>query len=164
KYETFLKQMDDRLNALLGANGAIYAVRRSKVVPIPGDTLVDDLVLPLLMWLNTACDVVYDAAVLASEETPADVASEVKCLRRIGAGGFQSLRVLWPLLSPARGWIAFTFASHKVLRWVCPFLLLRALALNLTRAAHPVYRSTLWLQGLLYGAAGAGAIAPGSGV
>jgi glycosyltransferase involved in cell wall biosynthesis/cellulose synthase/poly-beta-1,6-N-acetylglucosamine synthase-like glycosyltransferase len=164
KYETFLKQMDARLNALVGANGAIYALRRSQFVSIPGDTLVDDLVLPLLVRMSAGCNIVYDQAALAFEETAADVSGEFKRRRRIGAGGFQSLRVLWPLLSPARGWIAFTFMSHKVLRWLCPFMLLGALALNLTLAAHPMYRSTLWLQGLLYLAAGAGAIAPGSGV
>src|SRR5262249_7313669 len=164
KYETFLKQMDARLDALVGANGAIYAVRRSQAVPIPRDTLVDDLVLPLSMRLSTGCDIVYDQSVLAFEETAADVASEFKRRRRIGAGGVQSLRVLWPLLSPARGWIAFTFASHKVVRWLCPFLLLGALALNLALAAHPVYRSTLWLQVLFYIGACIGAFAPGSNV
>jgi glycosyltransferase involved in cell wall biosynthesis/cellulose synthase/poly-beta-1,6-N-acetylglucosamine synthase-like glycosyltransferase len=164
KYETFLKRMDARLDALVGANGAIYAIRRSRFVPIPCDTLVDDLVLPLLMRLNAGCDIVYDQAVLAFEETAADVAGEFKRRRRIGAGGFQSLRVLWPLLWPSRGWIAFTFLSHKVLRWLCPFLLLGALALNLPLAGNPLYRSTLWLQALLYVGACAGAMAPGSGV
>lgn len=163
RYESFLKQMDARLNALVGANGAIYAVRRSQFVPIPGDTLVDDLVLPLLMRLHRRRDIVYDRAVLAFEETAADVTSEFKRRRRIGAGGFQCLRVLWPLLSPARGWIAFTFMSHKVTRWLCPFLLVGAVALNLPLAAHPLYGVTLSVQALLYITAGLGAIVPGSG-
>ena len=139
KYETFLKQMDARLNALLGANGAIYALRRRQFIPIPGDTLVDDLVLPLLIRLNSGCDIVYDEAVVAFEETPPDLGSEFRRRRRIGAGGCQSLRVLWPLLSPTRGWIAFTFLSHKVLRWICPFLLLGALALDRCSQRHPRY-------------------------
>ena len=49
---------------------------------------------------------------------------------RIGAGGFQSIGMLWPLLSPANGWVAFTFLCHKILRWVCPFFLLAALVAN----------------------------------
>src|SRR5262249_20630260 len=149
-------------NALLGGNGAIYAVRRSRLVPIPAGTLIDDLVLPLLMRLNTACDIVYEPAAVAFEETAAGVATEVKRRPPHACGGVQSLQVLWPLLSPARGWIAFTFMSHKVLRWLCPFLLLGALVHNSILATHAGYRSALWLQGLLYGAACAGAIAPGT--
>ena len=163
KYETFLKRMEARLNALVGANGAIYAIRRSHTVPIPDGALVDDLVLPLLMRLRAGGDLAYDHAALAFEDTTGNVAGEFKRRRRIGAGGFQSLRVLWPLLSPARGWIAFTFMSHKVSRWLCPFLLLGGLAFNLVLVAHPLYRTTLSLQGLFYAAACAGAVATGSG-
>jgi glycosyltransferase involved in cell wall biosynthesis len=164
KYETFLKQMDARLNALLGANGAIYALRPRQFIPIPGDTLVDDLVLPLLIRLNSGSDIVYDEAVVAFEETPPDLGSEFRRRRRIGAGGCQSLRVLWPLLSPTRGWIAFTFLSHKVLRWICPVLLIGALVLDAVLARHPRYGFALSLQVLFYVAAAAGAMTRGSGV
>ena len=119
--KTFLKTMDARLNALLGANGAIYALRRNLFTPMPDGTLVDDFVLPLLSGCTLCASIVYDRAILAHEENARQISSEFRRRSRIGAGGFQSLSVLWPLLSPARGWIAFTFFSHKVLRWVCPF-------------------------------------------
>jgi glycosyltransferase involved in cell wall biosynthesis len=164
KYETFLKQMDARLNALLGANGAIYALRRSLFVPMPDDTLVDDLVLPLLIRLNTGRDIVYDRTIVAHEETPADIGSEFKRRSRIGAGGFQSLSVLWPLLSPARGWIAFTFVSHKLLRWLCPFLLLGAVVMNALLLGHGAYRIAFAMQAALYVTAAAGSVVPGSSV
>jgi glycosyltransferase involved in cell wall biosynthesis len=164
RYETFLKQMDARLNALLGANGAIYALRRSLFVPMPEDTLVDDLVLPLLIRLHTGRDIVYDRTIVAHEETPADMGSEFKRRSRIGAGGFQSLSALWPLLSPARGWIAFTFVSHKVLRWLCPFLLVGAVLMNMLLLGHAGYRLTFAMQTALYAMAAAGSVVPGSGV
>ena len=44
---------EGRLGALLGANGAIYAIRRSEFSGINGDTIVDDLVIPLVMHLRT---------------------------------------------------------------------------------------------------------------
>jgi glycosyltransferase involved in cell wall biosynthesis len=164
RYETFLKQLDARLNALVGANGAIYALRRSLFAPMPDATLVDDLVLPLLIRLRTGRDIVYDSGIVAYEETPGNLRAEFRRRSRIGAGGFQSLHVLWRLLSPARGWIAFTFASHKVLRWVCPFLLLGALACNIVLLHDgSLYRIALFAQGVLYVAAAAGAIAPGAG-
>jgi len=43
RYETFLKQCEGRLGALLGCNGAIYAVRRSGFPRVPAGTIVDDL-------------------------------------------------------------------------------------------------------------------------
>src|SRR6516165_901545 len=48
QYETFLKQCEGRLGALLGANGAIYAIRKELYSPIPNDTIIDDFVIPLL--------------------------------------------------------------------------------------------------------------------
>src|SRR5262245_23212365 len=59
-YETFLKQNESRLGALLGANGAIYAIRRSCYHPIPDGTIVDDFVIPLLAKLRTGCAIIYD--------------------------------------------------------------------------------------------------------
>ena len=162
QYETFLKQMDARLGALLGANGAVYALRRRLFTLIPADTLVDDLVLPLMMRLKSGCELVYDESVIAHEETPSDFGSEFRRRKRIGAGGFQSLRVLWPLLSPTHGWIAFTFASHKLLRWLCPFLLAGAVALNIALVHHGPYAVALGTQAFFYLLAAAGAVVPGS--
>lgn len=164
KYETFLKRMDARLGALLGANGAVYTLPRRLFTPLPADTLVDDLVLPLLVRMNAGCELVYDESAIAHEETPSGLGAEFKRRCRIGMGGFQSLTVLWPLLLPSRGWIAFTFLSHKVLRWTCPFLLLAALALNLLLVREPAYRLLLITQVLFYTVAAVGAALPGASV
>ena len=103
RYETFLKQMDARLGALLGANGAVYAIRRRLSTPMPANTLVDDLVLPLMMRLNSGCGLVYDDSAIAHEETPADVGAEFRRRARIGTGGFRSLtRALAAAVTSAR--------------------------------------------------------------
>ena len=73
RYENFLKTCEGKLGALLGANGAIYAIRRSRFVPIPTDTIIDDFVLPLLIRLRHGQRIVYDREAIAEEETPADV-------------------------------------------------------------------------------------------
>jgi glycosyltransferase involved in cell wall biosynthesis len=162
RYETFLKQMDARLGALLGANGAVYAIRRRLFTPMPANTLIDDLVLPLMMRLNSGCELVYDQSAIAHEETPADVAAEFQRRARIGTGGFRSLTVLWRLLSPARGWIAFTFASHKLLRWMSPFLLVGAAVANLALVYRQPYAMVFCAQAVFYSIAAAGAVVPGS--
>jgi cellulose synthase/poly-beta-1,6-N-acetylglucosamine synthase-like glycosyltransferase len=131
KYETFLKSCEGRLGALLGANGAIYAIRKGLYAPIPAETIVDDFVIPLLARMRTGASIVYDERAIAREETPPDMASEFHRRSRIGAGGYQSIGMLWKLLDPRQGWVAFAFLSHKILRWSCPFFLLGLLASNI---------------------------------
>lgn len=163
RYENFLKSCEARLGALLGANGAIYAVRRAAYVPIPPDTIVDDFVIPLLARITRGRRLVYDAEAVAREETPSGIADEFKRRARIGAGGFQSLRLLWPLLSPRHGWLAFAFLSHKIARWFCPFFLLALLVANAALATHPFYLAALAAQAAFYIAAWAGGRARGTG-
>jgi len=160
KYETFLKRCESRLGALLGSNGAIYALRRSVLDPLPADTIVDDFVIPLRAALKTGCRIVYDAMAVAHEETPPGLGDEFRRRSRIGAGGFQSLGLLWPLLDPRRGWLAFTFFSHKVLRWLGPFLLAGALLGSLLLSAQPFYRGCLLAQVVFYTLAAGGVLLP----
>jgi cellulose synthase/poly-beta-1,6-N-acetylglucosamine synthase-like glycosyltransferase len=126
KYETFLKKCEARLGALLGANGAIYAIRRERYVPIPPGTIVDDFVIPLLSKLRKGGTIGYDSQALAFEESAADLNAEFGRRCRIGAGGFQSLSLLWPLLDPRKGFLMGMLASNLILilsadpawRWV----------------------------------------------
>src|SRR5262249_52470329 len=60
--------------------------------------------------------------------------------------GFQSIGLLWSLLDPRHGWVAFTFLAHKVLRWLCPFAMIGVLFSNLLLAGEPLYRSILLAQ------------------
>jgi cellulose synthase/poly-beta-1,6-N-acetylglucosamine synthase-like glycosyltransferase len=150
KLENLLKTSEARLGGLLGANGAIYAIRRAWFQPIPSSTIIDDFVLPLRMRLQHGCAIRYDRDALAFEETSPDVWAEFRRRLRIGAGGFQSLAWLRGLLWPGRGWIAFTFFSHKVLRWLCPFFLLGTLFSNLFLLGQVFYQVTFLGQLLFY--------------
>jgi cellulose synthase/poly-beta-1,6-N-acetylglucosamine synthase-like glycosyltransferase len=143
RYETFIKRSEGRLGALLGANGAIYAIRRDVYTPIPNDVLIDDLVIPLLARLRTGCAITYDADAVAHEETAPDFGHEFRRRSRIGAGGFQSMGLLWRLLDPRQGWVALTFFSHKILRWLGPFFLIGMVATNLFLLDWTIFR---WLM------------------
>jgi cellulose synthase/poly-beta-1,6-N-acetylglucosamine synthase-like glycosyltransferase len=102
------------------------------------------------MRLQHRCAIRYDREALAYEETSPDVWAEFRRRLRIGAGGFQSLAWLGGLLWPGRGWIAFTFFSHKVLRWLCPFFLLGTLFSNLFLLGQVFYQVTFLGQLLFY--------------
>ena len=163
KYETFLKSCEAKLGALLGANGAIYAIRRDQYVAISPTTIVDDFVIPLLAQQRTGCKLIYEREAIAREETPANVAAEFHRRSRIGAGGFQAIGMLWRMLNPLRGWVAFSFLSHKVLRWLCPFFLLGMIVTNVALAAlGPMLYVRLFIaQILFYVIAAIAAVVPG---
>lgn len=158
RYETHLKRCESRLGALLGANGAIYAIRRGSFPDLPSRTAVDDFTIPLLVKLRSGCRTVYDGDAVAHEDSAPDLAGEFGRRARIGAGAFHALGTLWPLLGPQYGWTAFAFWSHKVLRWVCPFLMIGALVTGIALAAIPLYRDLIIVQGLFYCLCAAGAL------
>lgn len=150
KYETFMKKCESRLGALLGSNGAIYAIRKSLFQGIPTNTIIDDFLIPLLARKRSGCRVIYDRDAVATEETPARLTSEFHRRTRIGAGGFQSMVWLRGLLSPRHGWVSFTFLSHKILRWLCPFALLMAFVTNLLLCRHSAFMYLFVAQVVFY--------------
>jgi cellulose synthase/poly-beta-1,6-N-acetylglucosamine synthase-like glycosyltransferase len=164
KYETFLKSCESRLGALLGSNGAIYAIRRELFEGIPPDTVLDDFVIPLLARMRTGKRIIYDPQARADEQTPKGIRQEFKRRTRLGAGGFQCIGLLRELLHPRHVWTTFTFWSHKVLRWGCPFLLLAALVANVVLAAvgGPMYAALLAGQFLFAALAILGTRLPGA--
>lgn len=162
RYETFLKSCEGRLNGLLGANGALYAIRRSLFRPLPAGTIVDDFVIPLHAKLLGNFRLVYDREATAIEETAAHLRAEFGRRARIGVGGWQALGTLWPLLSPRYGWTAFTFWSHKILRWACPFLMIGAVLSSVVLSASPVYAAAALAQVTFYGLCGVASLAPAS--
>jgi len=121
---------------------------------------VDDFVIPLQAKLRTGCTIIYEYGAVAWEETPPNIGAEFSRRSRIGAGGFQSISLLWRLLDPRRGWIAFTFLSHKVCRWFCPFFLVGALACNLALLGLAFYGYCLLGQLSFYSCSLLGALVP----
>ena len=116
---------------------------------LPPSTIVDDFVIPLRI-LDQGYRVLYEPEAVASEETTEDYGKEFGRRARIAAGNFQSLGLVPGLLSPLRGFPAFAFWSHKVLRWCAPALMLVALVANLLLLDQPFYRVTLAAQVLFY--------------
>jgi len=138
RYETLLKFLESRLNMLVGANGALFAIRRSLFTPIPADGIVEDLLIALKVRA-AGHHVVYDPEAIAWEDVACDTRQEFKRRVRIGAGNFHALRHAWRLLSPRAGSVAFAFWSHKVCRWTVPFALLAAQISAAALARDPVY-------------------------
>ena len=127
KLETWLKTREGAEGALLGANGAIYALKADLWTPCPPDTLVDDFFIPMRLLMK-GHKVVYAPKAIAEEDLPPKLEDEFGRRIRIGAGNFQALVRCLPLLNPRKGLAAWVFFSHKVLRWLGPFLMISLLA------------------------------------
>ena len=154
-YESWIKVYEGKRGAVMGANGGLYAIRRRLFTPLPSSTIVDDFVIAMRI-LASGQKVVYESDALAFEETTEDYQKEFKRRSRISAGNFQSLTFVPQLLSPACGFRAFAFWSHKVLRWFAPALMAVAFAANLFLLAVPPYRLLFAAQVVFYGLALAG--------
>jgi hypothetical protein len=50
KYERWIRKNLSRLDSVLGATGAVYAMRSRLMRPLPPETLIDDIYLPLLAF------------------------------------------------------------------------------------------------------------------
>ncbi len=125
KYENVLKRWEGQIGALLGVNGAIYAIRKDLWEPIPANSIVDDFLIGMRIHLKGLA-LLFDEKAIANEESAPSIGAEFHRRARIGAGGFQSLCWLSSLLSPKYGYTAFAFWSHKVARWLCPAFLATA--------------------------------------
>jgi len=162
RYENRLKEWEGKLGALLGANGAIYAIRKKLYQPIPPQTIVDDFVIGMRIH-QSGSQLLYEKEAIAREETAPTINDELQRRTRIGAGAFQSLTWLWRLLLPRHPLVSWAFWSHKVLRWFCPAFMVIALVSNFLLAQTPLYQALLAMQGIFYTVAvwGSFSILPG---
>ena len=153
KYECALRLMESRLGSTLTASGALYAIRRSCFVPLPPDTILDDFVLPMNAR-RRGYRVLYDPEAIGLEVAPESVAGEFVRRVRLAAGSFQALPQL--LRASLGGFSFFAFLSHKVLRWLLPFLLIGLLLSNVFLLARIGYGLFFGAQVLLLLLAAAG--------
>ena len=128
RYEMSLRLMEARLGATLTASGAIYALRRACYRPLTPDDLIDDFVVPMRAR-TLGVLVVFDPEAQAIEFAAESVRDEFTRRVRIATGSFRALREL--VRVPLAPLASLAFFSHKLLRWVLPFLLLGLFAANL---------------------------------
>jgi cellulose synthase/poly-beta-1,6-N-acetylglucosamine synthase-like glycosyltransferase len=157
RYEKWIKQLEDGLHSIIGANGSIFAVRRELYEPLPSG-VDDDFVEPLICY-RKGYKIVYEPEAV-SEETDipaADLGTEFRAKRRVVLRGLQSLGHVSGLLDPSRhGWLAFQLFSHKIMKWCVPFFMAGAFATSILLARDPFFAALLTAQSLFYAGAAAG--------
>lgn len=152
-YECMLRLMEARLGATLTASGAIYALRRRCFAPLPADTLVEDLLVPMNAR-RAGYRVLYDPEAVATDFAASTVAGEFTRRVRVATGSFRILTYLLRIrLGPMT---TFAFVSHKLLRWILPFNLIGLLVASAILSRRQFYGTVLLAQVLFYTWAGLG--------
>ena len=150
RYEKFLRKRESEIGSMLGATGAIYAIRKSLFPErLPADILVDDMYIPLAI-ISNGYRAIFESEARAYDRVSERSAEEFKRKVRTLAGNYQIFMHFPKLFIPFKSPIAWQLFSHKFLRLVVPFFLLGIFFLNLFLLSQPFYLFSFVLQVLFY--------------
>ena len=119
RYERWLQQAESDIGSMIGADGALYAIRRRLFVPRAEDTILDDMAIPMSI-VRAGGRVVFEPAARAQEPGVESAMEEFSRKTRVVAGAMQFLArsdSSVPLSAPQ---VILSLVSHKALRWMSP--------------------------------------------
>ena len=152
RYEKAIRAAEGRVDSTIGATGAIYAIRRALFEPIPEDTLLDDVLIPLRV-VRRGYRVVFEPEARAYDGASSTALQEFVRKTRTIAGMFQLMAREGWLLNPLQNRLWFETISHKVLRVALPMFHVSVLASNIVLADSAFFGMTLAVQVIFYAAA-----------
>ena len=139
RIEKRVRELEAASDSVVGATGAIYAVRRELLQAVPPGTILDDVYLPMEV-VRQGKRVIFDARARAWDLPNLGAAREFSRKVRTLSGNYQLVQ-LAPWLLSRENPIRFEFVSHKLMRLAIPFALAALLL------------SSLFLDGFFYRAA-----------
>ncbi|MBT5379100.1 MAG: glycosyltransferase family 2 protein [Opitutae bacterium] len=152
KMEKSLRYAESQVDSCIGCTGAIYALRKEFFQPIPEDTLLDDVIIPLQATHNGK-RILFEPDAKAFDPQRLDPAVEKLRKARTLAGNFQMLFRYPGWLFPRENRLWWKLFSHKYSRLLTPVSLMFALIGSwLSRDATP-YQFFLGIQMFFYGLA-----------
>lgn len=147
RIEKRIRELESLSGSVIGATGAVYAVRRRLLTAIPAGTILDDVYIPMQV-VRQGKRVIFDSRAhawdVADQGTRREFARKVRTL----SGNYQLLQLLPWLLSGTNP-VRFELISHKLLRLLVPLALLGTLASCMFLPA-PFYRFVLLVQITFY--------------
>jgi biofilm PGA synthesis N-glycosyltransferase PgaC len=157
RYEKHLRRLESAVGSVLGATGAIYALRRSLWQPLPEGAILDDVLAPMRAVLSGS-RIVFEPRAQAYDSPSRDSRAERRRKIRTLAGNVQILwfepRLLIPVVNP----VWFQYVSHKLGRLLVPYAMVGAFVASAALApVHPFYLFVLLVQCLFYADAAYGA-------
>lgn len=139
RLEEAIKRIESETVGVIGVDGAMFMIRRSLHRP-PPPHLIDDLYLSLRILIagsrvHSANHVqVYERSAVGADE-------EKQRKRRIACQAANVHRALWPELRQMPLRHRYAYLSHRIMKWLTPFLLAGAMLSAL--AAFALYWGSL---------------------
>lgn len=148
RLEKQIRELESASGSVVGATGAIYAVRRALLEPLPAGTILDDVLTPMRV-VRHGQRVLFEPNARAWDSP--DLGSDREFRRKVRtlSGNYQLLQFA-PWLMTGQNLIRFEFVSHKLMRLVVPFALL-ALLIASFFLTGVFYRTALVAQLVFYG-------------
>lgn len=160
RYEKAIRRAEAGFHSVPGVTGAIYAIRRQAYRPIPADTILDDVEIPMVA-MAAGGRVVFDHRAMAYDMPSRNASLERVRKTRTLAGNFQLLSRHPSWVLPGGHPLWWQFMSHKVLRLLGPWAMLSALVSNLLLLPQSwPYALLLALQLAFYALAAVGLAVP----
>jgi len=160
EYEKFIRSHEAQVHSMLGATGAVYAIRRSLFVPGPPEVVLDDMFTPFKI-IEKGYRAIFDGTAHAYDKAAHSATEEYRRKARTLYGNYQIFSLFPGLFNPLQSPIAMQLFSHKLLRVLVPFFMIVLLPLNFMLIDDGLYKSIFGLQLLFYAAAFIGSLARG---
>jgi len=157
KYEMWVRRLEGRFHSLVGLSGSCFAIRK-ELCSDWSPVLASDF-MGALRAARKGYRSIADPSALGRFVALVSTQAERRRKIRTFLRGITVLMVNLDLLNPFRyGRFAFQLASHKLLRFVTPFLLLTILVTSLFLSSDPLYGATFGAQVGFYLLACAGGV------
>ena len=150
RIEKSIRELEAASGSVVGATGALYAVRRGLLTGLPEGTILDDVYIPLQV-VRQGRRVVFEPRARAWDSPDLGGGPEFARKVRTLSGNYQLVQLM-PWVLSGQNPVLLRFVSHKLLRLVVPFALAAMLISSLWLRA-PLYRMALVLQLAFYGLA-----------
>jgi cellulose synthase/poly-beta-1,6-N-acetylglucosamine synthase-like glycosyltransferase len=138
KLERWIKVNESRIGSCVGADGAIFAMRRDLYRPL-ANTDINDFVLPLAV-VRQGFRAIFDSEAFCLEEHAVNTTGEYQRQIRIATRTIHALIRHADLFNFFRyGGYSWMLASHKLLRFVFPWVALAFIAVNISLIPAPPY-------------------------
>lgn len=147
RIEKKVRELESASGSVVGATGALYGVRREVLSPIPPETLLDDVLIPMQV-VRSGKRVVFEPEARAWDLPHLGTGREFSRKVRTLSGNYQLLQ-LAPWLLDSENPIRFEFVSHKLFRLLVPLALVVAL-FSSALVAQSFYRFALAAQLAFY--------------
>jgi len=150
RIERITKILESRIGSCIGADGAIFAIRKDLYLPLKA-TDINDFVIPLQI-VRQGYRTVLEEGAWCSEETAKDSKGEFSRQVRITNRTLRAIFNNKDLLNPSvHKLFSFELFSHKLAKFLVPLFLAVILPTNLMLARGKwVYKCFIALQALCY--------------